>query len=511
MAVFGTPTYAGSSTSTTSLTIGAPSGISNGDYVIVAIRSQDGSGAKPWTAPSGFTLVTAAPELPDPGVRVAGIFAKRIEDASTEPTTYTFSGPTGRAVAVSVTYTPDIPGDFSSAGAVPYGGGVAPVNGISTIPQRSLDAFPAVGLVAVGAEATSGKSGYPTNTGGFTEIGHAQSSLDSSTSGSRTVIWLGYREENDSTMDSFSIGYSGVGSIGVYYGAVQGGADDIPAPSDPPAGFRSVAQMLSTPGATWAHRGGSTTWPEMSEMAYRNSALAGYGALEFSAARTSDGVWFGLHDASINRTSGTTGLPDASAMTWAEVQAYRNTNNGGNEPYYRLDDFLADYGQTHVVIVDCKYAVGHLDEFFTKLSVADRKRVVVKAFGTMFDGPNIASRVRTNGYSSWGYYYPAQVADGTLATTQKNWSILGMDYTGTQADWDAIISYGKPVTGHICPTVSAYNTAITKGARMVQCSGVAVIPAVGSRPTSQVFDAVYTGSSRIPSGSVYVGTQIIWP
>lgn len=64
--------------------------------------------------------------------------------------------------------------------------------------------------------------------------------------------------------------------------------------------------MLSQPMFYVAHRGGSREWPEMSLHAYTQAGFWGVGALEVSLARTSDGVWFGLHDADINRTSGTT-------------------------------------------------------------------------------------------------------------------------------------------------------------------------------------------------------------
>ena len=76
-----------------------------------------------------------------------------------------------------------------------------------------------------------------------------------------------------------------------------------------------------------AHRGGSRDFPEMSLYAYGQSALVGYPALEISLARTSDGVWFGLHDASLDRTSFNTGGGSgttyvAASMTWAQVQSY---------------------------------------------------------------------------------------------------------------------------------------------------------------------------------------------
>jgi len=248
-------------------------------------------------------------------------------------------------------------------------------------------------------------------------------------------------------------------------------------------GFNSVAQMLATPGATWAHRGGSVNWPEMSEYAYDQAVLAGYGALEFSAHRTSDGVWVGSHDPSLNRTSQTSGLPNISAMTWAQVQTYMNTltSAGTPRPYYRLDAFLDKYASTHVCIVDPKNDVGRIAEF---LDICDahggNTKLVVKFFGVGSGSTALADAATARGYQTWGYFYEANIGTGDLAADQSHWSILGMEYGASQAAWDTVLSYGKPVVGHIAASQANYDTAIAKGARMVQCSNVAGISAVGA-------------------------------
>lgn len=517
MPTFGEPTYAGRSSSATFLDIVKPSDIQDDALLVAAFRSQDGSQAIPWSAPEGFVRISAAPELPSPGARVGAVWVKHIDDASSEPETYRFSGPTARAVGIMATMFDAPTGELMTVTGIPYGGSGAPVDGIGVMGDWPLSDAPSISIMAVGTEATSGKSGTPTETANFTRIGSAQSSLDESTIGSRTALWLGWRNEPTATLAGYNVGYQGLGSIGIYHGAFTGGTGADPIDPEPPVlidGFRSVAQMLATPGATWAHRGGSKNWPEMSERAYTNAVQSGYGALEFSAARTSDGVWFGLHDASLNRTSETAGLPDASAMTWAEVQTHTNTlvSAGNPAPYYRLDDFLDAFGSKYVVILDPKYGMSYLDEFFELVAEhADRKRVVIKAFGPSFDGPNIATRVQDAGYSSWGYYYPAQVADGTMNSTQQSWSILGMDYSASQSDWDAVLSYGKPVVGHIATSMNSYHLSLDKGARMVQCADVVTITAVGPQKSSQIFDAAYAGGSRIPVKAVYSGSLSIWP
>lgn len=258
-----------------------------------------------------------------------------------------------------------------------------------------------------------------------------------------------------------------------------GGTATVPKPP----GFSSVAQMLATPGATWAHRGGSANWPEMSEYGYDQSVQAGYGALEFSAHRTSDGVWIGSHDPTLNRTSQTTGLPNISAMTWAQVQTYQNslTSSGTPRPYYRMDDFLDKYTPTHVCIVDPKNDVGRIAEF---LAICDahggNTKIVVKFFGQGGGSTALADAATVKEYQTWGYFYEVDVADGDLAADQSHWSILGMEYGASQASWDAVLAYGKPVVGHIAASQANYDTAIAKGARMVQVANVAGVTAVGA-------------------------------
>lgn len=251
----------------------------------------------------------------------------------------------------------------------------------------------------------------------------------------------------------------------------------------------------------------------MSERAYRNSSAAGYGALEFSAARTSDGVWFGLHDADLNRTSGTTGLPAASQMTWAQVQGYRNTTLGGNEPYYRLTDFLDTFAGNHVVILDYKVAWQHVQEWYDLLATYSehRSRIVVKFSGQSNLNAQALELLAGCGYSSWGFYYAEDIASGALDRTQSRFSILGMDHTAPQSAWDAVLAYGKPVAGHIAGNLAAYSTSLAKGAHMVQCSGVGAIPAVGAPEAVQQWDAVYVDGSRIPAWAVHVGGVQVWP
>lgn len=254
-----------------------------------------------------------------------------------------------------------------------------------------------------------------------------------------------------------------------------------------PRGYSTVTSMLSGASTSSpfyvAHRGGSLNWPEMSLHAYTQAGYHGAGALELSLARTSDGVWFGLHDASLDRTSDGTGGGNgtnkvASSMTWAQVQA--NTNNigpGGSKPYMRLDEYLAAYAASHVTFIDIKYATGFATELVNILKSARpadyAERFVYKAFGV--GGPTPNAIFRNEGIKSWGYFYEA--SKDSIATEAAKHDIIGMDYSATSDAWTKALAPGKPVIGHIVPDVAAANTAKAFGAVGLMVSGVtAVVP-----------------------------------
>ncbi|MEV8213205.1 glycerophosphodiester phosphodiesterase family protein [Leifsonia sp. NPDC077715] len=240
-----------------------------------------------------------------------------------------------------------------------------------------------------------------------------------------------------------------------------------------------VPELVKRAGFTVAHRGGSRDWPEMSLEAYRNSVALGVNALEMSLARTSDGVWFGLHDATLDRTSGTSGFV-AADHTWKEVQRYRITAAGTDrpgqapQPYLRFEDLVAAYGTTHTIFVDPKVVpTEHLGELFTLMAKVENptRTFVAKGYCTAQAWPVDA---RARGYQTWGYYYGAELAaDPELyAKTQARWTWLGLDYQGGEPAWAQFTASGKPVLAHIVPTRAAADTALRLGANGLVVSGV---------------------------------------
>lgn len=243
-------------------------------------------------------------------------------------------------------------------------------------------------------------------------------------------------------------------------------------------GFRDVDEMLATPGFTMAHRGNSTRYAEMSLYAYTQSARLGYGVMEVSLGRTSDGVFVGLHDDDINRTSGVTGQPAIASMTWAQVQAFNNVlgAQGIPRPYMSLDQYIAAYGDTHVTMFDPKSInlAGRQALYAKALAEVGPARAIIKSYG---DSAHIGLEARAAGLFSWGFFYAVNIGTGILATDHSSWDSLGLEYNASQADWDTLLGLaGSRITiAHVLPTQATYDTAMSKGAFGAQVSGSHVV------------------------------------
>jgi glycerophosphoryl diester phosphodiesterase len=243
---------------------------------------------------------------------------------------------------------------------------------------------------------------------------------------------------------------------------------------------RLVTPLLAADRFTIAHHGGSLDWPEESLYAYRQAVAAGVDALEVSLARSADGVWFGLHDRTLDRTSGTTSFV-ASEHTWAEIQTHRILPAGlrdpaqASRPYARFDDLLDEYGDTHALFVDPKYAdpstFGELFDLIEKHVARPIESVVAKGYCTSHAW---ATAARTRGHQTWGFYYAneIQAKPALLTSTQADWTIMGLNYDGAADQWKVVNGLGKPVIGHVIPDLQAAVTSLDLGARGLMISGV---------------------------------------
>lgn len=216
--LFGEPVYAGNPSPTSSIALARPSDLYAGDLVVVALRSQEGNATYGWTAPAGFIPAFNEPSSWPSTNRVAGVWVKPITSPSSEPEEYIFSGPTGRNVGVAVKANIGT-ASVSKVATAPYG------STSNTVAEQTLTAAPALSLAVLGAECTNGISHVPSSTpSGFATVGNTQSSLDASTSGSRTAVWLGWRYEPDASVESLVGGHAGSSATALYYGAISGGA-----------------------------------------------------------------------------------------------------------------------------------------------------------------------------------------------------------------------------------------------------------------------------------------------
>jgi glycerophosphoryl diester phosphodiesterase len=247
-------------------------------------------------------------------------------------------------------------------------------------------------------------------------------------------------------------------------------------------GGKLVGELLASKPFYVAHRGAGANWPELSMEAYRRSVACGADALEISLARSSDGVWFGLHDATLDRTSGTTDFV-AEQHAWAEISQHRIGAAGTGDqrqapqPYLRFEQLVDAYAGTHTIFVDPKAtnslyypellammeAVAHPEESF-----------IAKYYCT---GTSWARAARARGLRTWGFYYGREVDDGTTPpeNTQADWDLLGLDVNASAGAWSGIRSFGKPVIAHVVTDRASARTALDNGADGLMVSDIVAV------------------------------------
>jgi hypothetical protein len=252
-------------------------------------------------------------------------------------------------------------------------------------------------------------------------------------------------------------------------------------------GYENIDAMLAEDTFYACHRGASQNYPEMSLHAYTQSALRGYGALEVSLARSIDGVWFGLHDSALDRTSlgtgggaGTTYV--ASAMTWSDIQTHDMLPVSGSfsassdhQPYCTLDDILDAYLDSHVIFIDPKSGNAFRTELIS----------ILKNHPT-WQEKIVAKWVPGNTTSSWltlarasGFVTNAMFYEGeNFLTGGAQADILGMEYIASGATWTSIVGLGKPVMAHVIQSTAQVSAAIANGAAGMMVGRPVQVPLV---------------------------------
>ena len=243
---------------------------------------------------------------------------------------------------------------------------------------------------------------------------------------------------------------------------------------------RLVEDLLTGDPFFIAHRGGSADWPEMSGYAYANSVDRGADALEISLARSSDGVWFGLHDETLDRTSGTDGYL-AAEHPWASIKRFEisATTTGDPtqpaRPYLRFEELIESYAESHTLFVDPKHvAPAFYPELLDIMDAAAENPTNVFIAKYYCTGLEWAAAAKARGYLTWGYYYTQGLEEnpGLLAATESYWDILGVDVGGSDEGWATVVDAGKPIIGFIARTQRDADRALARGARGVMVSGI---------------------------------------
>jgi hypothetical protein len=265
--------------------------------------------------------------------------------------------------------------------------------------------------------------------------------------------------------------------VAVTYSSRGDQAVPTPGPSQSaqvPATYSSVADMVSQNPFYVAHRGGSAQWPEMSMLAYTNAAAWGIGALEVSVARTKDGVYFGLHDKTLDRTSEVTGDIDPTTLTWAELSTtYRNKLNAPTPdgvPYVQVSEIFDKFASNHVIFVDTKYIgdpAQRAELIEQMLSAAPADHWVLKGY---YDNESLTELARDEGIESWGYYYARDL--DIFDSTAGNWDLLGLEIGASQAEFATVKARGKPVIAFFISGTASLAEATEKGANGMMVSDV---------------------------------------
>lgn len=487
-----------------------------GTFLVTVLRSQSTSASSEFSSPSGWSR-TGPPFIPaSTGARVVSTYTKFAESSDSN-SSVTFNVPnitTGRTVGVILGFTnvdPNTPivgvsdnykGNLFEEQPYNIGGGTYTFD---TTPVRPLlqltyganelvspHELSAIGLAPsnelISMTATTGTS--DTTRSVIVVSGERLPVPGTLAPKERYIAWpavsgaTGHSitlQEAESTPTPFKITLSD-GREGSLHHWSGDGASPVKTLTKVHRGFDSVSQMLAKPGFTWAHRGGSANWGEMSLHGYTQSLIQGYGALELSLGRSSDGVWFGHHDETLDRVTETTGNPPISQMTWNQIKQHSITSgaDGVSRPFMTVDEFVSSYSNAGVIILDIKYGIqssAFITEFFEICSRFPKEKVIVKYF---YNAVSLADRAASDGYATWGYIYDTDLSDPRLDERVSHWSILGLNWGANQQSWDTVLAFGKPVVGHIAATQEAYNSAMSKGAVGVQCANVLDIKAVGA-------------------------------
>lgn len=234
-----------------------------------------------------------------------------------------------------------------------------------------------------------------------------------------------------------------------------------------PEGAKTITELLTIPRFIVAHRGGSQSWPEHTEIAYTQAVDYHAHALEFSAARSKDGVWFGCHDESLKRLVPAL-TKKADDYTWAEIKAEASKTR-----YLpaTIDWLIEKYAKSHVIVFDPKYKLPEWKEVCDMFRGMEQK-VIIKSY---YDSKWAFDMIRERGFKTWGYAYNSDTTKANYPDflAGKNCDILSMEFDAPQTVWNALKASGLPTVAHIPADLNQLNTGWSRGAMGAIVSGIA--------------------------------------
>ena len=488
-----------------------PTDLRAGDILIAHLRCQSPTWPTDWTPPSGWVrhgpAYTASAEH-----RVTSIFAKTIVDSVGEPLTYTFT-----AGAVDSRRQGDLwvirNGLYVEAADGTYGG-TGITNGSKTSVLTPVNHNGETNLVMFfgDSEFASPNNHIPASTP--TDFTQAASIVNptTDTAQSRTYTWVGTKEyAAGSTIPETSISWTVASGSAAALVNIQGASGQTPTPTKQielgdarvadawvydgtqvktvsdilviPRDRRNftVSQMDSMIASSqmvyWAHRGSSLDWSEMTMRAYTNAVWYGMRVLEATCMQSQDGVWILSHDTNLLRVTGQSlEIVDTPSANMLDL-AVTVPKTGG--VIGRLDDLLAAYPNL-IIMLDRK-ARGNAASFLAMAqSIPNATEHVIIKFDGQYDRA-FATTVRAAGFKTAGYIWDTNFSNLDAAAAVSDY--LGLNWDASQANWDSALAYNKPMWGHVCQTLLQAQTAMTKGAKIIQCASVkAIAPKLNDIP-----------------------------
>lgn len=296
-------------------------------------------------------------------------------------------------------------------------------------------------------------------------VGYAQSPYVPPTeTGVKTLFGVDVQlQEQTGSLDPSLADGSGV-RVTVWDGALETPTSTMRAI---PGGAKTIAELLSTPHFIVGHRGSSQSWPEHTEIGYTQAVDYHAHALEFSAARSKDGVWFGCHDKSLSRLVPAL-TKNADEYTWAEIKA-----EASKTPYLpaTIDWLIDTYSKSHVIVFDPKHKLGEWKDVCAMFKGMEQK-VILKAY---YDSKWAFDMMRERGFKTWGYAYNADIGKANYPDflTGKVCDILSMEFDAPQTTWDPLKASGLPTVAHIPADATQLQTAWSRGAMGAIVSGMA--------------------------------------